>query len=185
MEKNMAVHLKGRRGAKRPSPTSPGALASQHVYLTPEGYSQLKGRGEWLRAEMARTAEEIRKAREDKDVRENAPLEAARESQGYLAAKLREIEETLRVAELVQNGFAAPAQKLVKPGCRVTVVEVASQKRSTYLLVDPREADPLSGKISIASPVGQALLEKQEGNEIQVTTPRGPVQLRVLKVEPP
>lgn len=182
VQSNLATHLKVRRGPKRIA-TPQAGKELKAVQLTSEGYAQLQTRLEWLRSEMVRMAEEIRKAAADKDVRENAPLETAREYQGQVASRIRELEETLKLAVAMQNGSTQASQGPVQAGSRVTLMNLADQRQFTYVLVDPREASPLDGRISTASPVGQALLEKREGDEVQVAAPRGTVRLRILKVE--
>lgn len=183
VQANLATHLKVRRSSKKPKPAS-GAVsedASAPAHLTTEGRKQMEERLGWLREEMVRVADEIHKAAADKDVRENAPLEAAREYQGQLAARLRELETTLNTAVVLTR--REDNTGIVRLGSRITLQDVGTGETLTYMLVDPREASLLDGKISTGSPVGRALLGRQEGQELQVSVPRGSLRYRVLRVE--
>ena len=178
---NLAVHLKVRRSARR-SRSSKGLRAASDgpAQLTKEGYDQLKSRLAWLTEEMVGTAGEIRRAAADKDVRENAPLEAAREYLGQLDAQRRGIEEVLTTAQVIQDDGARSST--ARQGRKVTLEEVGGEQQ-TWILVDAREAAPLEGKLSTSSPVGKAILGRSVGEEVDVATPRGgSLRYRVIDV---
>jgi transcription elongation factor GreA len=124
-------------------------------------------------------ADEIQRAASDGDVRENAPLEAARENQGMVMAKIREIEATMKMAVVIDGTVEDTVN--VHIGSKVQLLETGSSQKFDYQLVEPNEASPLSGKISIASPVGAAILGQKVGNEVKVETPRGTQTYRIEK----
>jgi transcription elongation factor GreA len=178
---NLASHLRLRRpsrgrrtGANRVplEPTSP-------IQLTADGRRQMEERLVWLREETVRAAAEIKKAAADKDVRENAPLEAARQYQGQITSRMHDIEATLERAQLL-SANSADAPSVVRQGSRVTLRELGSGEEFTYLLVALQEANSLEGKLSVASPVGQELLGRREGEEFQVTVPGGTLRYQVI-----
>lgn len=165
--------------ARAPAPAGP---AVPQARLTPEGYARLQEELEALRRERVRLSEEVRRAAADKDVRENAPLEMARQQLGKVESRIREIELTLRYATLVQADAPHPERR-VRLGSRVTVQDLATGREQTYTLVDGREAHPASARLSASSPVGRALLDRQEGEVVEVAVPRGTLRLRILRVE--
>ena len=137
----------------------------------------METRLETLRGERVAVVGDIQRAMADKDFRENAPLDAAKERQGKLEADIRELEHTLARTVLRQN---AEASTTVRLGHTVRLKELISGKVTQYTLVDAAEADPGSGRISSSSPVGRAVLLKAVGTEVSVTAPRGTV---VYKIE--
>lgn len=179
-ETNLATHLKAGKGLPK-APLARKASSKKSFVLTPQGYAQLKSELAALQEERPRIVEEIRKAAADKDFRENAPLEAAREQQGQVEARIREIETTLRSAAVSQE---KPVDKLkVRVGSRVTLQDLSSGEKLSYTLVSPNEVDPTKGKISLASPIGKALLDRQEGEAVEVTAPFGKLHYRIERIE--
>ncbi|HJX03546.1 MAG TPA: transcription elongation factor GreA [Dehalococcoidia bacterium] len=174
---NLSVHLRAKKisttvAAGKPMPTV-------HA-LTPQGRADLEAEFSRLKAERPRVAEELRKAAADKDFRENAPLDAAREYQGQLEARIRELETIIKAVpvELVQ-----PAAAKVRIGDRVRLFDISVSQVVCYTLVSPSEASPAKGKISIESPTGKALLGKEEGQEAEVIAPLGKFCYRIEKIE--
>ena len=126
-------------------------------------------------------SEDIRKAAADKDVRENAPLEAAREAHGMVSLKIGEIEETLRGAEIITERNGTRAKGVVRLGGRVTIKELGSGRAMAVQLVHPDEANPLSGKMSSGSPVGGAIIGRTVGDTVTVDTPAGKKKFEIVK----
>jgi transcription elongation factor GreA len=150
------------------------------IRLTRAGHAELTRRLAQYQADRIRITEEIQRAAADKDVRENAPLEAAREAQGMLMAKIQEVETTLRAAVVI-DGEDGDGSNRVQLGSKVTLKEMTSERSTNYQLVDPDEASPLNGKISSASPVGAAILGRSPGQEVLVETPRGRQRYLIVK----
>ena len=178
----LASHVKPRRIGKVQGSENAKKQPKERSQLTPEGHAQLLERLSVLKEELVRTADDIKKAAADKDVRENAPLETARQQQGQLMAQVRSIEATLEGAQILSSS-APGIRTRVRQGTRVTMQEVGSGKEISYQLVDPQEVKPHEGKISTASPVGRALLDKLVGDEVSVASPRGTVRYRIARIE--
>ena len=173
IQNGLAAHLRiprGRRGTgKRVGGTYPGEKSSQ---LTQEGYDRLVGRLEVLKLERASVVEDIRQAMMDKDFRENAPLDAAKDRQGIIELRIRELESAITNAQILGTQPSKPIKRSTV-GAKVTLQIVDTGKKIAYTLVDVREADVSSGKISTSSPVGQALLDRVVGDEVTVNVPKG------------
>ncbi|MCH7608966.1 MAG: GreA/GreB family elongation factor, partial [Chloroflexi bacterium] len=125
--------------------------------------------------------EAIRLAAMDKDFRENAPLDAARETHSYAESRIKELEETLRRAVVVTKQTSR--ERGVGVGSRVTLYDLQNERSVKYTLVDSSEADPAGGKISVVSPVGAAVLGAVVGDEVAVRAPKGERKYRVTAVE--
>jgi len=176
---NLAPHLRLRKTAL---PEASAGTASQRVVeLTQEGYAALKAELEALLAQRPLVAEELRRARLDKDFRENAPLDAVKEKQAHLEARIREIEASLKNARLIENRKGVASQ--VGLGSTVILRNLASGATVRYTIVGPNEANALEGKISNASPVGRALLERQLGEEVEVKAPAGSLRFRIEEIQ--
>ena len=167
---NLAVHIKVKKTSSK-SLHSSKRRSKATVVLTNQGYADLEAELATLKNERPRIAEELRKAAADKDFRENAPLDAVREYQGQMEARIREMESTLRIATLMNKQQAGGVAVAV--GDRVVLRDLASGEALDYTLVDAREANPLEGKLSHTSPMGQALLERQRGDKVEVKAPAG------------
>jgi transcription elongation factor GreA len=154
---------------------------SDQIFLTAEGalrmkaeLEQLKGAG---RDEMARR---LRSAVQMGDLSENADYHKAKEDQGFLEGRIRELEYLLKNATIIeQNGSQAG---VVDVGSHVTLQE-GDYPEETYHLVGAKEADPRNGRISNESPIGSALLGHRVGDDVVVETPGGKIYLKILKIE--
>ena len=148
-------------------------------YVTSEGLVNLRQQLEDLKTDRPLIAEKLRAARADKDFRENAPLDAARDEQAHLEAKIRENEDRIRNAVIVD---ASSNQGRADVGSTIKLLNIKSEKEQILTLVSPAEVDPLSGKISIESPIGLALRGKSEGNAITVNVPSGEIQFQIIDI---
>jgi transcription elongation factor GreA len=119
---------------------------------------------------------------EDKDFRENAPLDAARDHQGYVEGRIRRLEATLQQAVVVQDD-PAPSGHEVEIGSTVVLRNLESGAETTYTLVRPGEVDAAQGRISFQSPMGQALLLHRAGDQVDVAAPSGTRRFRIESVE--
>ena len=119
--------------------------------ITSEGYQGLMNELTSLRDERVTVAQDIRLAAADKDFRENAPLDAARERQGHLEARIRELEDGLQRAHIVDTDSqdsASPTERRVKLGSRVRLLDPLSKEKMVYTLVNASEASPMDFKMS-------------------------------------
>ena len=124
---------------------------------------------------------EIQRAAADKDFRENAPLHAAREERGHVEGRIKELEQTLKAATIIEEK-KTPAKKS-SIGDSIVVCELASGEECRYMIVDPREVNIAKGKISIASPLGKALLGRSDGETVEITAPAGKLRYQIKHVE--
>jgi len=164
--------LTGRAATTAPPP--------KKTQLTEEGHASLHAELASLKEQRPAVAEELRTARLDKDVRENAPLDAALERQGHLEARIRELDALLKHAEVIGGG--ADSGSKAHLGSTLQVRDLASGAAVRYQLVSPSEVNPAQGKISVASPVGRALIERVVGDEVEVLVPAGILRFRIEEI---
>ena len=177
---NLSVHLKAKK-AKTRLPIPSRRVASQKVSLTPQGYAALKAELEELKKRHLQAIEEIRRAAADKDFRENAPLEAAREQHGQLQGRITELEEILKSAVIIDE---QPKSALkVAVGDAVLLQDTVSGEELRYTVVSPREVDPSRGKISSASPLGKAVIGRGEGEMVEIAAPAGKLRYQIKRIE--
>ena len=142
------------------------------TYLSQEGFDNLVTLLDERKRERIAVTEEIKRAMADKDFRENAPLDAAKERQGRIETEIRELEAAIANAHILPEGGAIPSAKSAV-GARMTLKETPSGQIVNYTLVDVREADVRMGRISTQSPVGHALLDRRVGEEVVIKVPNG------------
>jgi transcription elongation factor GreA len=143
--------------------------------VTAEGLGAMQRELSELTGEVPSLVEAIALAREDKDFRENAPLDAAREALAQNEARRRQLQSDLKRARVVDDTGAERAGV----GSAVQITRLDTGASFTYKLVGAREANAREGKISVASPVGSALVGARPGDEVSVQTPNGEVAMRV------
>jgi transcription elongation factor GreA len=177
---NLAVHLRPPKAAKKPK-AQRRVKEEGPLSLTREGIAALQAELEELRSRRPRVAADLRRAMADKDFRENATLDAAREQQAHLESRIREIEAALHRAVVMEEQRKPSA--VIRLGSTVYLRNIKSGAELKYTLVHPREVDPGKGRISIASPVGKALEKKKEGDEVEVSAPSGAIRFRIEKIQ--
>jgi len=175
---NLAPHLRLKKSARS---ASIGAEGRRVVELTKKGHQALTEELEALKAQRPQVREAIRAAMLDKDFRENAPLDAAKERQAHLESRVREIEETLKNAVVVEGAQGGGFR--VRIGSKVQVADLSSGASRRYTIVGENEGNAAEGQISNVSPIGKALLERGEGDEVEVSVPAGALRLRIEKIE--
>ena len=178
LEVNLAQHVRIKKNRVR---NNKPADIQEVIELTPAGHKQLNAELESLKNERVGLAEEIHKAAQDKDVRENAPLEAAREQQGHVEARIRDIELQLRNAVVIDPKKRRKDAR-VRIGAKVTLKDLTSGKEQGYTVVSVSEANPLENKISNVSPVGKAVMKRVAGQQIEVDTPLGKQSFLIVRV---
>lgn len=148
-------------------------------YLSQEKFDALQEELKKIQKEdMPATATRIDEAKQMGDLKENAEYHAARERMGWLAGRVREIEAILANAEILSNASGGDTVKI-----GATVVVQVGEKERTYTIVGAQEADPLEGKISNESPIGQALLGAKVGTNIEVKLPVGIQTYNIKKIK--
>ena len=149
--------------------------------ITPEGYERLQAELKRLKSEergaISRALEE---ARGHGDLKENAEYHAAKERQGLTEARIRQLEGILGESHVVDLR-RQPADRIAF-GAHVTVVDLETEKTSTYQIVGEHESDLDKGRISIISPLARALMGKSVGDDVVFTTPKGERELEVTAI---
>ena len=153
---------------------------NKEYLLTQERYEEMKAE----LAEMKTTRREelsarLRFAISQGDLSENADYHKAKEDQAFLEGKIKEYEEMLAGAKIIQKGNS---KGVVDVGSTVTIQE-GSYPEETYFVVGANKADPGNGRISNESPIGSALLGHKPGDKVIAQTPGGKMEFKILKVE--
>ena len=175
----LATHLRIKKTATR---ARSRVKPKQQTILSAEDYVNLRAQLVTLEEERLSIAQEMRRAAADKDFRENAPLQAAREESSHIEARIREIQTAISTGVLVQE--EEPAEEVtVRLGSKVTMRDVASGAKLTYTLVTKNEAKAAQSKISIISPIGKALLNQHQGDVVKVVAPVGELQYQIENIE--
>lgn len=174
---NLATHLKVRK------PKTAGVSSGKtrdSIVLTPEGYEELEAELATLKSKRAGAIDEIRLAAADKDFRENAPLEAAREQRSKLEGRIRKLEETIKAATVI-----AGKHETLTAGIGDTIVlsDLTSGEELRYMLVSPSEVDPTKHKISSVSPLGKAVIGQTQGDTVEVSVPAGKLRYQIQRIE--
>tara|TARA_B100001123_G_C15140871_1_gene959419 strand:- start:137 stop:922 length:786 start_codon:yes stop_codon:yes gene_type:complete len=176
---NLATHL---RAPKTRTKSQAAAAAVDRAELTREGYDELVARLNALKNERVQIVEDIGRAMADKDFRENAPLDAAKERQGFTESMIRNLEHTLSKA-VIRDSTSSKRQKFVAIGTKVTLKNLGRSEKATFTLVHPSEANLSEGKLSSESPVGKALLNRRKGDEVEVIIPKGTIRYKLERIE--
>jgi transcription elongation factor GreA len=154
------------------------------VPMTQNGYESLKAELEGLRSRRPHLVAELASARSQGDLSENFGYQDARRQLGMLDGRIQTIESTLRRAQVVTEGGAkadGAARGRVRIGSTVMVRDEFGE--STYEIVGPTEGNIAKGKVSVASPLGGALLDREAGQRVSFTTPGGQREATILRVD--
>jgi len=176
---NLSVHIRVKKPAARRSSSS-SLKAEEPIMLTKNGYDEMKTKLVSLREERPKVTEEIKKAAADKDFRENAPLQAAREKQGHIEGQIRDLEETLKKARVFESNDKTGIK--IAMGDTVAITDTASGEKINYTIVSSQEANIKQHKISLASPMGQAIFNKEAGDLLEVNAPSGVLIYKIVEI---
>jgi len=151
------------------------------IPITRDGLEKLKE--ELIHLEKVERPQNIRaieEARDHGDISENAEYHAAKERQSFIAGRINELKSVIAQSEIieVENG---PADRVVF-GRTVLLYNTETDEEVSYQLVGPYESAPENGQISVTSPLGQALIGKEEGDEVKAVTPGGIQEYEILKI---
>lgn len=150
------------------------------IPISRQGFEELERELERLKSERPAIIQAIKEAREEGDLRENAGYDAARERQGMTEARITYIESRMSQFQIVDLDTLG-GEKIIF-GATVEVEDMDTGEKKKFTLLGPDEADYAKGSISVLSPVGRALLGKEEGDEVTVDIPRGRVSYEILSV---
>jgi len=153
----------------------------EKILMTREGFSSLEEELRTLKQqERPATIRAIAEAREHGDLSENAEYHAAREKQSFVEGRIRELESIIGRAEVVETHRLSGS---IKFGATVTIIDEDTEEQHTYKIVGEVEASIEQGLLNIRSPLARALIGKEEGDSIEVATPRGERSYEILRIE--
>ncbi len=146
--------------------------------ITEKGKQELEAELEQLISSRKEISEEVAVARDFGDLKENSEYDAARKKQGLAESRIAEIENILQNAEIIKGG----AKNQVTLGNEVSLKNLENQKVVRYYVVGPVEANPLEGKISNESPIGQQLMGKKLAQEVEISTPKATIKYEIIEI---
>lgn len=144
--------------------------------ITANGRKELEEELITLKSRRGEIAAKIAEARDYGDLSENAEYDVAREEQGIVETRIADIEDVLQNAEIIKNN----GDSKVSLGSRVELK--IDNNTVVYMIVGPVEADPLEGKISNKSPIGEALFGKKVGERVTISTPKGSINYQIASI---
>ena len=151
----------------------------EKFYVTEEGLAELKRELETLiHVTRNEVIEELKAARAQGDLSENADYDAARDHQAQVESRITELEHMVRNAEIISE---SKSTKFVRLGSTVTIEELDTGDKETYTIVGSVEADPLNGKLSNVTPLAEAIIDKKVGSVVTVNCD-APYEVKILKV---
>ena len=173
---NFGIHIRVRRSGGRSSGAQQVRVEEAPVEMTKEGLEARCAKLADLQSRRPDVLRAIATAREDKDFRENAPLQAAREELAMIDGQIKQLEAELKRAVVVER----TSEDLSAMGSQVKVTRLdRPDQMETFTLVGGREANAKERKISVESPVGKKLLGRRVGEEVEVAVPSGSIQYRI------
>lgn len=175
---NLGTHLRLRKPS---AARAKKALRHEQIEVSAKEIEAMGVELEQLKAQRPEIVADLKRAMEDKDFRENAPLDAARDRQGYVEGRIRTLEATLDRAVVVDTPSRTP-DGAIDVGATVSLRNLQSGVETTYTLVRPSEVDAGKGRISFESPVGRSVIGHTVGDEVDVNTPSGALRFRIERV---
>jgi transcription elongation factor GreA len=155
-------------------------MSTGRIPMSKEGYNKKKALlDKYKHEDMPRIAEQIAQARGYGDLSENAEFDAAVEAQGMLQARINDLQNELGQAYIVERPTSADRAAY---GTKVRVLDLELNEEEDFVLVGPGEEDYDQNKILITSPIGQGLVGKQLGDEVEVQIPRGVLKLKIVEI---
>lgn len=149
--------------------------------MTSGGYARLEEELKRLKSdERPAVIKALAEAREHGDLSENAEYQAARERQSFIEGRMLELEDKLARAEIID--ISQQSGTTVKFGARVKLVDEETDEELTYQVVGSEEAEIQRGLLSISAPLGRALIGREAGDSVEVTTPRGTRYFEIIEV---
>ena len=156
-------------------------MTTDRIPMSKEGYERRKAKLDKMKnEEMTRIAEQIAEARGFGDLSENAEFHAAVEAQGMLQARINELQNELGQAFIVAKP-TGPSDQVVF-GSKVRVLDLDLKEEEDFILVGPGDEDYDQNKILMTSPIGQALVGKKVGEQVEVQIPRGVLKLKIVEI---
>lgn len=153
----------------------------QRIPITPNGFQKLQEELDKLvKVERPKNIQAIAEARAHGDLSENAEYHAAKERQSFIEGRIHELQAKLSIAEVIDPSKINLSRAAF--GAKVKVVDTGADEEYVFILVGPDEADVKSGKISVSSPVGRALIGKEVGDTVVVNAPARTMEYEILEI---
>ena len=150
-------------------------------YVTKETFEEMQAELQQLKSvERPAAARAIGEAREKGDLKENAEYDAAKDAQGMLEAKIKQLESIIATARIVDESTIDTSKVSILT--KVTLTNLATKKQVTYQIVSEKEADLKLKKISAASPIGNGLLGKSVGDIAEINIPAGVIKFKIEEI---
>lgn len=154
----------------------------EKVPITAAGHARMEAELKHFRAvERPAIIKAIAEARAHGDLSENAEYHAAKEKQSFIEGRILELEDKVSRADVID--VKSLSGDTVKFGATITVMDEETEEKITYQIVGEYEADIATRKLSVAAPLARALIGKQKGDSVEVTTPKGVKNYEILKIE--
>jgi transcription elongation factor GreA len=153
-------------------------MADANMYVTKETFDKMREELQRMKSvDRPASSRAIAEAREKGDLKENAEYDAAKEAQGMLEAKIKQLEGMIANAKIVDTSTIDTSKVTILT--KVTITNLANNKVLTYQIVGEKEADLKLGKISAGSPIGKGLMGKTKGEVAEIQVPTGMLKFRI------
>ncbi len=153
-------------------------MSETNVYVTQETFDKMREELQRMKSvDRPAASRAIAEAREKGDLKENAEYDAAKEAQGMLESKIKQLEVAVSNAKIVDTSTIDTSKVTILT--KVTITNLATKKTVTYQLVGEKEADLKAGKISASSPIGKGLIGKKVGEIAEVQAPNGVMKFSI------
>ena len=153
-------------------------MSETNVYVTQETFDKMREELQRMKSiDRPAASRAIAEAREKGDLKENAEYDAAKEAQGMLESKIKQLEVAVSNAKIVDTSTIDTSKVTILT--RVTITNLSTKKTVTYQLVGEKEADLKAGKISASSPIGKGLIGKKIGDTAEVQAPNGVMKFSI------
>ena len=153
-------------------------MSESNVYVTQETFDKMREELQRMKSiDRPAASRAIAEAREKGDLKENAEYDAAKEAQGMLESKIKQLEVAVSNAKIVDTSTIDTSKVTILT--RVTITNLATKKTVTYQLVGEKEADLKAGKISASSPIGKGLIGKKIGDTAEIQAPNGVMKFSI------
>jgi len=153
----------------------------ERIPISRQGFEKIKKELEELKAQRPAIIQAIKEAREEGDLSENAGYDAARERQGMLEARITYINSRMPLFDVLDLDALSGDRAIF--GATVEVEDVETEEVRRFTLLGPDDADHKKGSISVLSPMGRAVLGKEEGDDVVVDAPRGKIEYEIISVK--
>lgn len=156
-------------------------MADANMYVTKETFDKMREELQRMKSvDRPASSRAIAEAREKGDLKENAEYDAAKEAQGMLEAKIKQLEGMIANAKIVDTSTIDTSKVTILT--KVTITNLANNKVLTYQIVGEKEADLKLGKISAGSPIGKGLMGKTKGEVAEIQVPTGMLKFRIEEI---